>query len=43
MIYRQVIAVAGDVPLNLDGGRRDSKDVEGMADFLVQLMQKQNG
>lgn len=38
-----VIAVASDVPLNLDVALLDINDVEGLADFVVEWMQKQNG
>ncbi|EFA4126950.1 molybdopterin-guanine dinucleotide biosynthesis protein B [Escherichia coli O13] len=37
------IAVASDVPLNLDVALLDINDVEGLADFVVEWMQKQNG
>lgn len=40
---RHVIAVASDVPLNLDVALLDINDVEGLADFVVEWMQKQNG
>ena len=43
MIDRHVIAVASDVPLNLDVALLDINDVEGLADFVVEWMQKQNG
>ena len=43
VIDRHVIAVASDVPLNLDVALLDINDVEGLADFVVEWMQKQNG
>ncbi|MWR93393.1 molybdopterin-guanine dinucleotide biosynthesis protein MobB, partial [Escherichia coli] len=43
VIDRHVIAVASDVPLNLDVALLDINDVEGQADFVVEWMQKQNG
>ena len=41
VIDRHVIAVASDVPLNLDVALLDINDVEGLADFVVEWMQKQ--
>ncbi len=43
VIDRHVIAVASDVPLNLDVALLDINDVEGLADFVVEWMQKQDG
>src|SRR5699024_10884744 len=39
VIDRHVIAVASDVPLNLDVALLDISDVEGLADFVVEWMQ----
>lgn len=43
VIDRHVIAVASDVPLNLDVALLDINDVEGLADFVVEWMQNQDG
>ena len=43
VIDRHVIVVASDVPLNLDVALLDINDVEGLADFVVEWMQKQDG
>ena len=43
VIDRYVIAVASDVPLNLDVALLDINDVEGLADFVVEWMQNQDG
>ncbi|EHW84331.1 hypothetical protein ECDEC14B_4799 [Escherichia coli DEC14B] len=37
------LPVASDVPLNLDVTLLDINDVEGLADFVVEWMQKQDG
>ena len=43
VIDRHVIAVASDVPLKLNATLLDINDVEGLADFVVEWMQNQDG
>lgn len=43
VIDRHVIAVASDVPLNLDVTLLDINDIEGLVDFVAEWMQKQGG
>jgi len=43
VIDRHVIAVASDVSLNLDVALLDINDVGGLADFVVEWMQNQDG
>src|SRR5699024_6150339 len=43
VIERHVIAEASDVPLKLNATLLDINDVEGLADFVVEWMQNQDG